>query len=71
MYEKLVSSFMNLPSTWYPALIKTLVEESYRVETWKPGGCSIFISKIEDELAKRDYKPEKPPTTSKPSDGSI
>jgi hypothetical protein len=37
----------DLPLTWYPDLLKTLVESSIAKGCWLPGGASVFVSRIE------------------------
>jgi hypothetical protein len=43
-YEELRAGLMNLPDTWYPDLIRALVEASYKKGVWKPNGCSTFVN---------------------------
>ncbi len=46
-YETLRKELEQLPQTWYPDLIRAMVEASYRRQVWKPGGCSRFIQQVE------------------------
>ena len=46
-YGDLKKGLESLPRTWYPDLIRALVETSYRNGVWNPGGASRFISEVE------------------------
>lgn len=46
-FEELNDKLKNLPETWYPQLIKTLVRASQEKGVWKDGGCAKFIGRIE------------------------
>jgi NTP pyrophosphatase (non-canonical NTP hydrolase) len=40
----------HVEATWYPALLRTLVEQSYAADVWQPGGASRFVQAIEERL---------------------
>lgn len=46
-FKDLNESLKDLPVTWYPALLKTLVEEAIKKNTFVPGGATEFVRKIE------------------------
>lgn len=51
-YTELREGLCKLPETWYPDLIRAMVEASYEKNVWLPGGCSIFVKKVEDRIGK-------------------
>jgi hypothetical protein len=46
-YDEIAASLRGLPATWYPGLLRALVEASYAASTWQPGGASEFVAQIE------------------------
>lgn len=46
-YENLRSKLGELPPTWYPDLIRALVEAAYRKNVFVPGGASRLIQGFE------------------------
>jgi len=48
-YKELEDSLLDLPVTWYPALIKIMVRESTEKKCWVRHGCSNFVKIVEDE----------------------
>ena len=52
-YEELRAELGNLPSTWYPDLIKALVEAAYKKKVFNPGGVSTMIKALEDDKTKQ------------------
>lgn len=46
-YDEIAASLRGLPATWYPALLRALIEASYAAATWQPGGASEFVARIE------------------------
>lgn len=48
-YDDLRDSLQKLPMTWYPALIKTMIEAAYHKKVFIKGGASNFVKKIEKE----------------------
>ena len=54
-YNDIKKTIEEMPQTWFPALLKLMVEKSYEKEVWNDrGGCSSFVSKME---AKISYTP--------------
>lgn len=49
-YQALANFLSDLPMTWYPALILTMVEAAYRKNVFKKNGCSKTIKDLEDKL---------------------
>lgn len=43
-YDDLVEGLSDLPITWYPALIKKMVEVAYEKKVFLKGGASLFIA---------------------------
>lgn len=50
-YNEINDSLKGLPRTWYPALLKTLVEEAVDKRTFAPGGAARFVQKVEEDAA--------------------
>ena len=46
-YEELRKELQNLPTTWYPVLIETMVKASYEKKVWVASGASTFIKAVE------------------------
>lgn len=46
-YAEIKALISDLPLTWYPDLLKTLVETSIAKGCWLPGGATAFVGKIE------------------------
>jgi hypothetical protein len=46
-YSDLETRLRDLPMTWYPALIKTMVEAAISKGVFLPGGATEFVRKIE------------------------
>jgi len=51
-YEGLRDGLRNLPMTWYPDLIATMVRAAYRKGVFKEGGASQFIHQREVDWGK-------------------
>ena len=50
-YEERAEYLKNLPMTWYPALIITMVEAAYEKKVFvKPDGASKFVAITERRL---------------------
>jgi len=50
-YETLREELGQLPTTWYPDLIRAMVKASYRKKVWKgTNGCSLFVQGVESDL---------------------
>ena len=47
-YDDLRSFLEGLPITWYPDLVRAMVQASYRMGVWNPKGASRFISDVEN-----------------------
>lgn len=48
-YDKIVESVKNMPTTWYPAILATVVRESIKKSTFKQGQVHIFVRKTEEQ----------------------
>jgi hypothetical protein len=46
-YEELRSYLEDLPLTWYPDLLRAMVEAAYNKDVFMPGGASKFVEHIE------------------------
>ena len=46
-YEQIKNEISDLPQTWYPALLKTMVESAISKKVFLPGGATEFVRKIE------------------------
>jgi hypothetical protein len=57
-YEALRDSLRGLPCTYYPDLLRALVEASYEAGTWQPGGASRWVVRVEEGLAEKPRRPE-------------
>jgi hypothetical protein len=55
-YTEIRDSLKNLPITWYPALLCTIVEEACKAGVFKPGGAALLAKKVETEQANRKTK---------------
>jgi hypothetical protein len=51
-YEDIVELLNTLPTTWYPALLVTMVEAAYKKPVFQPGGASRIIAKVEARIGK-------------------
>lgn len=53
-YEQLREALSKLPMTWYPDLIRAMVEASLEKGTWHPMmGASGFVHKVEQDWHTR------------------
>lgn len=48
-YQDLVKGLKDLPITWYPALIMTMVRAGYKKKVFLPSGASLLIRKQEEK----------------------
>lgn len=48
-YADLRDGLMDLPMTWYPALIITMIKSAYIKKVFKKGGASEFVRTIEKD----------------------
>ena len=57
-YEEMVSYLKNLPMTYYPDLIRVMVEAAYTKNVFVKNGASTLIKKFEDRMkpTKRNIK---------------
>ncbi len=46
-YTELREGLAKLPATWYPDLIRAMVEAAIEKKVFLPGGASVFISQVE------------------------
>lgn len=46
-YEDLRRSLENLPETWYPDLIRAMVQAAIRKGVFEEGGASQFVARVE------------------------
>jgi len=51
-YDKIEKSLKDLPMTWYPALMMTLVKAAIKKSTWKKGKIHIFVKGLEKKYEK-------------------
>lgn len=49
--DELQQATKSLPPTWYPDLIRHLIEESHRHNLWREGGCRVFVDKVLSEIS--------------------
>jgi hypothetical protein len=49
-FEELNACLKNLPVTWYPVLIKTMVNTAYEKNVFKPNMASVFIKQNCEEV---------------------
>lgn len=47
-YNRIKEEIVNLPVTWYPALIVEMVQAAIQKRVFKPGGITEFVKEIED-----------------------
>lgn len=47
-YEKLRSELQNLPLTWYPDLIRVIIQAAVKKGVFKVGGASRFLRECEN-----------------------
>jgi hypothetical protein len=52
-YEDLCNGLKDLPQTWYPALLITMVEAAYSKRVFVPGGASSLIRKAELKINRQ------------------
>lgn len=52
-FSRLQSAIKDLPCAQYPALLSTLVQESYKAGTWNEGGASEFVKKLEERMKEK------------------
>lgn len=61
-YEELSAELGKLPATWYPDLIRVMVEAAYMKKVFVEGGASRLISNLEkkpgESLALKDPNTE-------------
>jgi hypothetical protein len=61
-YESLRDELGKLPATWYPDLIRSMVEAAYAKKVFVKGGASRLISNLEktlgESLAEKDPNTE-------------
>ncbi len=70
-FEDLIKRLRDLPDTWYPAVLKEIVQESYSRPVWRPGGATRFIQHIErmqEEKAKEGPSERTPLATERTDD---
>lgn len=48
-FTETANNLKNLPMTWYPAILRVLIEESYQKNVWEPSGASRFVQFVEKE----------------------
>jgi hypothetical protein len=48
-YESLRSALSNLPDTWYPDLLRAMVNAAYSKNVFVEGGASTLVKKFEKE----------------------
>lgn len=56
-YSEIKSQLRALPKTWYPALLKYLVEECMKQKVFKPGQIHNFVQKAELGWHSEEYLP--------------
>ena len=49
-FSDLRDLLMDIPMTWYPALIKTMIKQAYLKKVFVKGGASQFIKNVEKKL---------------------
>jgi hypothetical protein len=57
-YEELRDELGKLPSTWYPDLIRSMVEAAYTKKVFVKGGASRLISNLEKRIEESADKEE-------------
>jgi hypothetical protein len=50
-YEELRTALGDLPATWYPDLIRAMVEAAYKKQVFKPAGASYFVRNVEQRMS--------------------
>lgn len=52
MFDDIEKSLCDLPATWYPSLLKTLLEESHKKDTkiWPNSSAVGFVKSVEKEI---------------------
>ena len=53
-FTEINNDLKDLPITWYPALLKTLVEAAIAKKTFVPGGVTTFVEKVENRISLGD-----------------
>ncbi len=46
-YAELREKLSDLPATWYPDLIRTMIEAAIAKKVFKPGGATIFVAQMD------------------------
>ena len=49
-YDEMHRNLLDLPITWYPAIIETAIKEAYKKKVFLPGGASVFVQGVEKRL---------------------
>lgn len=58
-YLDLRSGLEALPKTWYPDLIRAMIETAYRNNIFiVPGGASKFVANVEKRIERKAVKNE-------------
>lgn len=52
-YEELRRGLSNLPMTFYPDLIRAMVEAAYQKNVFLDGGASVFVQNVEKKIGKQ------------------
>jgi hypothetical protein len=58
-YESLRKEVCDQPTTWYPDLIRAMIEAAYDKNVFVEGGVSVLVAKIEKERKEKNSKNEK------------
>lgn len=53
-YEDLRRELGTLPATWYPDLIRAMVEGAHLHNVFKPGGVVVFVDNVEKRMEKHE-----------------
>lgn len=59
-YSEMRDMLENLPQTWCPALLATLVQTCVRKKVFAPGGMLSFVNSAKTEAEKQIKEPEAP-----------
>lgn len=66
-YEELDAYLKEMPMTWYPALIKTMIEAAHAKKVFRVGRAHHFVKAIEEKLGhpiSEEVCPESPESKS-------
>jgi len=53
-YHEMHQALLNLPLTWYPAIIETVIKEAYKKGVFLPGGAIVFVQGVEKRIIEKE-----------------